>query len=278
MSEVLTTQHYDIAGPEQPPALIHTEIGRPTDEILAVENMRLGEVLGPINPAVEQAIDVGESLATEPFEVAIGAMNRLPFIPTRTVTERMTHTTADVEMIEGAKFPINRIVGVAGFQSWAGRGLDGAGKVNDHDGASSAHHVYEYAQHEQLGEIGHFTPDITLFKDSEGQIWGVLESDGAHRTAAAKMRGDKELECHLRVTASEDMLPTVDFSIGEEILAQDRKSKTELGAAVLKAMTGELVSKSMAHEQARPPRPPLRLRTDESPVVLSDDFDREDFI
>ncbi len=149
MPEVLTPQHFDIAGPEQPPALTQTEIGRPTDEILAVENMRLGEFPGPMNPAVEQA-----------------------------VSERMTHTTADVEMIEGATFPINRIVGVEGFQSWAGRGLETTGKVIDHDGASSAHHVYEYAQ----------------------------------------------------------------------------------------------------HEQSRPPRPALRHRTDESPVALSDDFDREDFI
>lgn len=250
MSAEIATPHPPIDDFERMPSIAHREEGVPYSEGVPVEKAGLGEALGAMDPAVEKIMDIGESLASKPFETATRAMNRLPFISVRELDDHMTHTE-EATLVEDATFPINRIVGVQGFQSWAGRGIE-RGKIVSNDGASSAHNVYEYAQMEQLGYVGSVgTPNLRMFKDTDGEVWAYVDWDGAHRTAAAKMRGDEDLVCNINVTSSKETLPTVDFSVGSELLERGRKSKTLIGRLALRADSGALIKKSIAHEQNR---------------------------
>ncbi len=250
MSVEIAQPHTLTDGFERPSFVAHEEAPMSHDESLQIEKAGLGEALGAMDPAVEKIMDIGEPLASKPFETATRAMNRLPFISVRELDDHMTHTE-EATLVEDTTFPINRIVGVQGFQSWAGRGIE-KGKIVSKDGASSAHTVYEYAQMEQLGYVGSVgTPNLRMFKDTDGEVWAYVDWDGAHRTAAAKMRGDKDLVCNVNVTSSKESLPTVDFSVGGELLERDRRSKTLIGRLALRADSGTLIKKSIAHEQNR---------------------------
>ena len=85
----------------------------------------------------------------------------------------------------------DRIIGAEGFNSWMGRGTDGTGDVSTRDGKAatirSIDQIKDYATREtQLKTVG-ANDRITVVQADNGVF---LYSNSAHRSAAAKLRGE----------------------------------------------------------------------------------------
>lgn len=206
------------------------------------------------DPAVVQALHP-ETLERQPtMAETIEQMHGLPFISTDAIERNLTYPEGvDLQFIPDASFPINRIVGVRGFDSWAGRGLTKDGKAVDKDGYPSASAVHHYSQNPPKPG---YQPSLNIFKDSEGQVWGYTDLDGAHRTAGAKSRGEETLLCTVRTT-DYDSLPVFEGNIADEVLRQKDYRDGLIGRVALKRSVRRLIratkqglaeSKQRAHD------------------------------
>lgn len=227
-----------------------TETHNPNHQPLKYEpdtlNPNLMDVLGEPDQAVVDALHPDDLTLQDDIEGTISALHRLPFLKTKEVRQSLEYPEGATagQQIEDATFPVSRIVSVSGFQSWAGRGIS-KGEVSSVGGYSSASAIRHYAETEPNAD---YQPTIHVFKDKDGIVWGFMNTDGAHRTAGAKARGDRELKCTVH-TNSYDRLPTSNLSIAETLLAQDKKHKRFFGKAAMRWQTKNLAKNSQLFDQ-----------------------------
>lgn len=162
----------------------------------------------------------------------IRSLHSLPFLSAKDVQNHLQYDDAPStsKLVDGVSFPISRIVGVSGFDSWAGRGLDQRGLAIENGGYSSASAVHYYSHRSQ---DPNYIPQVTLFKDTDGGVWGFTDNDGAHRTAGAKVRGDTALLCQARIDEY-DRLPVFEGSVSEVVLEQQKSRTSFIGKTILK--------------------------------------------
>lgn len=121
--------------------------------------------------------------------------------------------------------PMNRIVGIGTFQTWAGRGFNEDGTLAIKNRGSS---LAEVAKCAKLGQINEYirhsgSPRLTLFEDSEGEVWAQVRLEGSHRVAGAKARGDQYLR-HATIDDAE-VIDKVDFSVREVLTERHAKQE-----------------------------------------------------
>lgn len=144
------------------------------------------------------------------------ALVATPMISHDLIYEHTVAEEGETHYREDVTVPMSRIVGIGTFETWAGRGFqresDG---IIDKDGESS---LTEVARCGRLGQIEEYlgvgaAPKLRLFEDADGEIWAYAYSDGSHRTAGAKARGDQYLR-HAIVDYT-DRPARVDFSVAQ---------------------------------------------------------------
>ena len=196
--------------------------------------------------AAEQALQPAGLTPQESLFQTIDSLHRLPHLAIGNRDLTYPEGPVTTQVVESGSFPMNRIVGVASFDSWAGRGMDSKGKARSKDAFSSAGTIHYYSQNEPPEG---YIPTVTVFKDTRGEVWGATITDGSHRTAAAKLRGDTELSCKLN-TNDYDQLPTVNFDVAEEIVKQTKKLNGFIGRVLLRGEVKHLAASSERTEQA----------------------------
>ena len=161
---------------------------------------------------------------------SIKALHRLPFIPGSDLSRALHYPyEMETQYISGVKVPVTRIIGARAFQSWAGRGLYKGAPVLK-GGVPSALVIQEYAKRRPDWKTE--DPVLQLFRDSSEDVWAFVDTDGAHRTAAAKLRGDKVIRCTL-ATATYENLPRIHYDVSQSVRAHDRWAQSLLGRRVL---------------------------------------------
>lgn len=254
----------ELAPPVSMTDIQHAPTAAIVDQQATASSEFLQKAWQPLAPEVAEVVSVRTPLHEAPIEDAITKMAHLPHLEVQGLTEDM-QWVGEQETLTETKFPVNRIVGIRGFQSWAGRGMDSNGELNTKDERSSAHTIAEYAKAGQPDYAeGAARPQVRMFTDADGEVWGYLDLDGAHRTAAAKMRGDQDIECDLFAADAAGQLPSVEFSVADELLRQDSEKKSFVGKLALRRSVEALVQKSAEHEAAFAGKPILETRSDTS--------------
>lgn len=122
------------------------------------------------------------------------------------------------------QFPMDRIIGIDTFKDWSERGR-GYGKsftpVNlPNVEKSSRGAVTDYAQAntDWLTEKSAYGNgiDLRIIVDADGEYWGVVSGGGSHSTAAAKLRGERNIPVGSINIRPEGFMPQVPFSVKEE--------------------------------------------------------------
>ena len=142
-------------------------------------------------PRVEEHFRIPKDIDLSDKKRVYFALENLPFHNLKT-SHNMSFSSTRTEVIEGViNFPVDRIIGVNSFLSWSGRGL----QLHDSNPDYSLERIIQYAKtpanaFKETSNKGH----IVIVKDLEEKLWGVVTTDGSHRTAAAKLRGDTYIE------------------------------------------------------------------------------------
>lgn len=188
-----------------------------------------------------------DGLAPQPtLAETIRVLHRLPHIAA--TPEQMTYpgNGSSSQLVRGVQIPMSRIVGVATFDSWAGRGLDSNKRANQVGTYSSAGTIHYYSH---KPETPGYVPSVSLFKDSDGEVWAATSIDGSHRTAAAKLKGQDELLCDVYAYDYDD-LPKLDASVAEMVSKQDKALTGFIGRTIMRRQTKLLISASEQVEAA----------------------------
>jgi hypothetical protein len=177
------------------------------------------------------------SSPTKDPEQAAQLLNKLPFINAKEVIKPYPRTHPNIVIKGSFDFPTERIVSVESFDSWAGRGEttdNGFGGVtpNGKGGKgfsprtlhgiepTSRGAITDYAQ-EDLSSVknAYGNADIIIFQDTDDEYWGIATTDGSHRAAAAKLRGESTVAVSEIQIASDDDMPRLDYSVRQRFEA-----------------------------------------------------------
>ncbi len=202
--------------------------------------------LGEAPVAIAQALHPNGLALQSTLQGNAETLHPLPFIPATAIGHNLRYPEGPNTSVrvENARFPISRIVGIQGFDSWAGRGRSASGGIIGNGGYSSLTGIQHYAG---LAPKPDYQPALSLFKDADGEVWGYLEIDGAHRTTGAKLRGDTELQCSVG-TDDYDRLPQLDWSVAEEVGIQSKVRSSFIGRTLLKRQARKLAADSEAFD------------------------------
>ena len=206
--------------------------------------------LGPLDQIVSEVIQPKGLRPHRTLFGAIQALHGLPFILSDEL-ERALRYPAEYEeshYVKDARFPVERIVSAKAFESWAGRGFY-KGEIMKKDGTPSAIVIHAYSRKGQTWDED--DPVLSIFKDKVGEIWGYTSIDGAHRTAAAKLKGDKVLRATVE-TSSFERLPVLNVDLSEVILRYGRATRDFLGKVALARESARLTYVSMLANKPRP--------------------------
>lgn len=140
-------------------------------------------------PDLPASFRVPAGIAISDKRQASSALEALPFFkkPEGRLYDRPKHRETLVGQLH---FPVDRIIGIESFQSWAGRGYSPRDSNPDY----SLEKIVDFAQKPAEKFRGHSAAHIEIVKDEDGNLWGVASNDGSHRIAAAKLRGDQYVE------------------------------------------------------------------------------------
>jgi hypothetical protein len=159
-------------------------------------------------------------------------LNTLPFVSHHALQSPTARQYPRV-WVKDMTFPLERIIGVETFASWAGRGNkskfmgmdldlpDGLGDfpldpalIEQGYRPKSRDAITAYSQRpvDKLGTES----KIVIVRDTAGEYWGISTGDGSHRIAAAKLRGQDTVTINgvVEISADEDM-PQIPFSVRE---------------------------------------------------------------
>lgn len=180
--------------------------------------------LGDPDPTIVQILQPDNLRPRKTLAGSIRALHMLPFVEAFDIEHSLDFPPDDIELnfIKDACFPITRIIGAVSFQSWSGRGYH-EGKLLSKNGRPSAKVIHDYS-HRQPDWEGD-DPDLGLFRDGDGEVWAYVETGGAHRTAATKLRGDRGLRCTV-ATRDYSNLPYLDASVSDSLLAWSRHERS----------------------------------------------------
>ena len=204
--------------------------------------------LGAPDPEAVEALHPASLQLDESLKANVRNLHRLPHMAVGYKDFQYPEGERRSErVIEHGSFPINRIVGVASFESWAGRGLDKHGEPIKNGAHTSAEAIHFYAN---KGTDADYLPRVAVFKDNTGEVWGAVTLDGSHRAAGAKLKGDENLGCSLEV-ADYDELPVLDADVSAEILAQAKERRTLFGRFMVRAASNLLAQPSKPTEKSK---------------------------
>lgn len=178
---------------------------------------------------------------TDP-EQAAAELNSLPFVRWGELQKAHGRKHPSIVIDGHFDFPTERVIGVASFESWAGRGERvGGGRyapyVSNGQGSksftpralpdiekTSRGAITDFAQLDPapLKDIGH-NAHIVMVQDADGEYWGIATEDGSHRMAAAKLRGDPTVAVNKIEISSDEDIPKLDFSVKERFGAGEGK-------------------------------------------------------
>lgn len=120
-----------------------------------------------------------------------------PFVSTETINDAVDPTVSQLEiyLTDGFDVPTERVVSAERMESWLGRGNDGSG--NKSAGEEGIVTSFDKIIH----NAGRNTPIpsvevMTMYVQPDGQTFYGLAGDGAHRTAAAILRGEPTVQVY----------------------------------------------------------------------------------
>lgn len=155
------------------------------------------------------------------------ALVGIPMIPADMIRNGRVSGGDTYSTARNQTVPMDRVVGVGAFETWAGRGFAGGKKIQLKNGQSSLGAITaiatKYAREGQPMADEPHAPLLTLFVDADNQPWLWVETDGSHRVAAAKVHGDVVLT-HVSLKTSEDPYK-VNFSVAQELAAQEQQGR-----------------------------------------------------
>lgn len=190
---------------------------------------------------LEKPGELGESFrlpktntpTTNPEEAA-QLLNTLPFVHKDQLRKYYSSKDPAITLMGAIPFPTERLIGVDSFESWAGRGsVDQSDRnkiVRRKDGMGQKHSgnnipdiektsrgaIVDAAQYKDPPKHLTGNADILIFEDSDGERWGIAMTDGSHRAAAAKLRGEPYIYANSVTIHSESEMPRVDFSVKQQ--------------------------------------------------------------
>lgn len=118
-------------------------------------------------------------------------LSDLPFYAFKNTRER-SEDQMTTKLMGPVPFPVSRIIGIDSFSSWAGRDRN----VFNSNPDRSLDKILDIAAAEPSELMRSTGPDIEIVKDEGGTYWGIAVTDGSHRTAAAKIRGDMFIDAN----------------------------------------------------------------------------------
>lgn len=161
-------------------------------------------------------------------------LNRLPFIHIDDFPMHpLIYKVPAISLHGRIDFPLERIIGVQSFASWAGRGemgdaaygtlLNGRGSkggrllgyeaMRETDTSRAKITAYAHDYPELIDGIK--DTGIEIIRDGAGEYWGISNGDGSHRLAAAKLRGEDTFPIYNVFIHSDEVMRTVPFSVTE---------------------------------------------------------------
>lgn len=210
-------------------------------KIVSIENSLSEQLL--LDPAPEQVTALLELPHRVDFDnprMVVGAGLRIPMIGATDMNETDSMQSLPDQELNwqmDVDIPMNRIIGIDTFDSWAGRG----GKRGT-GGRSSLSKIIEYAKRGQPEEYSGFdAPRFRLVKDVDGHIWAYCV-EGAHRTAAAKLRGDETVRHADVVTGSGPWL--LNFSVANRLAEKKNKTDSMIRRTIVRLAGGRIVRQS----------------------------------
>ncbi|MDL2341502.1 MAG: hypothetical protein QFB87_00280 [Patescibacteria group bacterium] len=172
-------------------------------------------------------------------QAAADQLNSLPFVNWEDVRMVEPRQHPGITIKGHFNFPTERIIGIASFSSWAGRGeQQGTGwqatKLPNGMGGknfvprnlpdmeqTSRGAITDYAQIPYEPNKDYVNEArIVIVQDSAGEYWGIATTDGSHRVGAAKLRGESTVAVgEIELNSDEDMY-RLDYAVRDTVTGQ----------------------------------------------------------
>lgn len=157
--------------------------------ILCFSNEINMEEFAPILSPLEcSPFELKEDVRKKSKKEIYATLESLPFLDSKDLYPRRDSDSLILRIQGPLMFPVSRIIGVNSFLSWAGRGL-----FPDNDNPDySLEKIINFAQSpEDVFHDARGGANIEVVRDNDGLFWGIADTDGSHRVAAAKLRQDR---------------------------------------------------------------------------------------